>query len=62
MTTFAKIEELQPKDICDRCGARATVEYELEHGGRLLFCSHHSSKLPTEVTDHWKIVGMGNFK
>lgn len=28
-------------DRCDRCGARAAITIELEHGD-LMFCAHHA--------------------
>jgi hypothetical protein len=59
--TSPRLRELIATDRCDRCSARATVAYELESGSELMFCTHHASLLPKEVTSHWHMVGAGNF-
>lgn len=62
METELKIRDLVPMDRCDRCRAPATVAYTLEYGGELLFCTHHATKIPKEVTEHWAVTGAGNFE
>lgn len=51
--------EMPLTERCDRCGAQAWVEVELESGSKLLFCSHDASKnwstlvaLPVKIADH----------
>ena len=45
----AELLRLSAVDRCDRCGAQAYVQVELDAGGELLFCAHqarqHADKL-----------------
>lgn len=38
----AELLRLSAVDRCDRCGAQAYVQVELDAGGELLFCAHHA--------------------
>ena len=38
----AQLVRLSALDRCDRCGAQAFVQVELDAGAELLFCAHHA--------------------
>lgn len=38
---LSSMQQLADMDRCDRCGARASVVIELDHGD-LRFCAHHA--------------------
>lgn len=45
---FGKKPRFTALDRCDRCGAQAYVEAEVE-AGVLLFCSHHANKFRPQM-------------
>jgi hypothetical protein len=49
MTAPTKIRELTKNDLCDRCGAPATVALWFKTG-ELLFCGHHLNQHNIELT------------